>query len=54
MDDDMLYDEIDGLEEMLLEVNVRDFPHYFAVALMAETKKFALLHTSVLVCSGAV
>ena len=23
MDDDMLYDEIDGLEEMLLEVNVR-------------------------------
>ena len=26
MDNDMLYDDIDGLEEMLLEVNVRDWP----------------------------
>ena len=25
MDNDMLYDDIDGLEEMLLEVNVREY-----------------------------
>ena len=25
MDNDMLYDDIDGLEEMLLEVNVRGY-----------------------------
>ena len=29
MDNDMLYDDIDGLEEMLLEVNVRGYAVLF-------------------------
>ena len=34
MDNDMLYDDIDGLEEMLLEVNVREYISIISLVLV--------------------